>query len=131
MKNSIYSVVLSMLVSGLALSGCTSGDSNNDKANNVVACRLDAFNQCFEWVNLPGSLVDSLQSTCVNDDNGILVDACPTENMIGICEEVGDPVIPDLLNFFYLSPTATDPVAYASLKEQACIDAGGNWTPVN
>ena len=70
-----------------------------------------------------------MQYECINC--GSCVDACSTVGLIGNCNEVGDPVIPDLINHFYLSPTASDPVAYAQAKEQACIDAGGVWEPVN
>ena len=128
MKKSIVGFITSILIIGYAFTGCSNKDNT---ANNIVACRLDDFNQCFEWINLTDALVDSLSSTCVNDDNGIIVKSCPADNVIGVCEQLDDPVTPDLLNYFYSSTTGIDPVYYASLKEQACIDAGGVWSPVN
>ena len=130
MTNSILRAIISLLIMGYVFTGCSS-DDNSGVANNIVACKLDDFNQCAEWINLIDPLVGSLSSTCVNDDNGIIVDSCPLENLIGICEQLDDPVTPDLLNYFYLSPTATDPVAYALVKEQACNDVGGVWNPAN
>ncbi len=102
-------------------------DDESSAADETVFCQLDDYNQCFEWINLRESLVDSLSSTCV-DDGGVVVDSCPTENRIGTCEESGGPS-PDLLNHFYL-PSGQDPDDYAALKEEACTDAGGVWTPV-
>ncbi|MGD8940911.1 MAG: hypothetical protein PVJ72_16110 [Gammaproteobacteria bacterium] len=132
MKKSIFKVIISISIIGFVFIGCSNEDnSSSNTANKVVACKLDDFNQCFEWINLTDPLVDSLSSTCVNDDNGIIVDSCPTENLIGICEELDDPMTPDLLNYFYSSKTGIDPIYYASLKEQACTDAGGVWSPVN
>lgn len=131
MKKSNIKFIISVLLFISAFTGCSSGGDSSGRTNKYVACRLDSFNQCFEWINLTDPMVSSLSSTCVNDDNGVIVESCPTVNLIGICEELNDPNTPDLLNFFYLSPTAIDPVAYALIKEQACTDAGGNWTPVN
>ena len=72
------------------------------------------------------ALVPSLTSTCVNDDAGLIVDSCPTQYLIGICQELGDPGgAPDLLNYFYSD------ISLAGIKEQACIDAGGVWVPAN
>lgn len=109
-----------MLVIGFFVTGCGSDDGSN----NIVACDLPV-DQCFEWINLTDQLVVSLSSTCVNDDSGVIIDSCPTENLIGICEEIGDPVTPDLLNYFYSDPSL------AAIKEQACINAGGVWVPEN
>ena len=131
MKNPNIIAAISILLVSYILTGCSSDNDQDDTANKIVACRLDDFNQCFEWINLTDAMVDSLSATCVNDDNGIIVEACSTENLIGICEQIDDPPTPDLLNYFYLSPTTSDPVAYANQREQGCIDAGGNWTPVN
>ena len=131
MKVAIFKVVIPVLCVAVAVSSCSKSDSTGDAANKIVACKLDDFNQCFEWINLTDLLVDSLSSTCVNDDNGIIVDSCPTENVIGICEELNDSNTPDLMNYFYMSQSGIDPVYYASLKEQGCIDAGGIWNPVN
>ena len=130
MKKSFFGFIISILIIAYAFTGCSNGD-NSDTANNIVACKLDDFNQCFEWINLSDVLVDSLSSTCVNDDNGIIVESCPTENVIGVCEQIDDPITPDLLNYFYSSQSGIDPIYYASLKEQGCIDAGGVWNPVN
>ncbi|KPJ95260.1 MAG: hypothetical protein AMJ53_03145 [Gammaproteobacteria bacterium SG8_11] len=132
MKKSIIKVIISILTVGCAFTGCSNEDSNEgNTANKIVACKLDDFNQCFEWINLADALVDSLSSTCVNDDNGIIVESCPTENVIGICEELDDPITPDLLNYFYLPLSGIDPIYYAGVKEQACIEAGGVWEPAN
>jgi len=108
-----------------------SGDGSGAGTSNVVACNLNDVDQCFEWVNLSNLMVNSLSSTCVNDDNGTIIDACPSENLIGICEEIDDSPQPDLLNYFYMDPLHADPDEFKLQKEQACIDAGGNWVPVN
>jgi hypothetical protein len=119
--------ILTTLVTALSLCGC--GDDPDDEADHMVACQLDAVDQCFEWINLRESLVDSLSSTCVDDDGGVIVDSCPTENLVGICEELGNDPAPDLLNHFYL-PAGEDPVDYSVAKGEACVDAGGVWDPV-
>lgn len=120
-----------LLLCGSVLSGCggSSGDQDAGTASNdgTLSCQLDAFHQCAEWVHLSATLVSSLAQTCVDDDGGVVVDSCPTADRIGTCEQLDDPPTPDLLNHFYLSPTASDPVAYTAAKEQACIDAGGTW----
>ncbi len=117
---------LVVLVTTLAFAGCDADEALPE--NETVSCRLDAVDQCFEWINLPASLVDSLESTC-DDDGGVVVGACPTDNRIGTCEEVGDGPEPDLLNHFYL-PAGQDAVTYTAAKEAACTDAGGVWDPV-
>jgi hypothetical protein len=124
MKTSRFVVVLASLATG-SLFSC--GDDSSDD-HETVACQLDAFNQCVEWIDLSGAQVDSLRSTCVDDDGGEVVDACPTENMVGTCKEGGDGPEPDARNHFYLPP-GQDPVTYAATKEQACTDAGGVWVP--
>lgn len=119
------SFVICLLSIVYSIVGC-SGDENS--TSNTVACDLPQVNQCFSWINLSSPLVQSLQSTCVNDDNGTVIQACATSNLVGICEQVGDPIEPDLLNHFYL-PNGSDPTTYAAAKEQACNDVGGTWVP--
>lgn len=119
-KGSSFRGMVLMLVIGFFVAGCGSDDSSG----NIVACDLLQFNQCFEWINLSDPLVDSLRSTCINDDGGVIIDSCPTENLIGICEKLDDPEgSPDLLNHFYSDPSLADE------KEQACIGSGGVWVP--
>ena len=119
MKISNFRGMVFMLGIGFFVTGCGSDDG----AGNIVACDLQQFNQCFEWINLTDALVPSLSSTCVNDDAGIIVDSCPTQNLIGICQELGDPGgAPDLLNYFYSDPDGT-------VEENCNID--GVWVPAN
>jgi hypothetical protein len=122
MKSSAWTLVVATFVSGSTLSGC--GDEGGDA---TVACRLDSFNQCLEWINLSDSQVDSLKATCTNDDGGEVIAACPTENIVGTCEDSGGRE-PDSLNHFYL-PTGQDPATYAASKQQACESSGGVWNP--
>lgn len=117
-KNYNFRNLIFMLAIGFVVTGCGSDDTS---ASNIVACDLPN-DQCFEWINLTDQLVVSLSATCVNPDGGVIIDSCPTENLIGICEELDDPGgAPDLLNHFYSDPSQ------AGVKEQACIDAGGIW----
>ncbi len=120
--NRLYAV--GVLALGFTLGGCGDEDETG-----TLSCELATFNQCFEWVGLSDQEVDSLGSTCVNDDGGVILESCPTENRIGTCEEVGDPRIPDLLNHFYL-PSGQDEATYTSAKQVSCTEAGGDWKPV-
>ena len=130
MKIYFFQIIISICIICFLLTGCLGEDSSNDTKNGTVACRLDDFNQCVEWINLSDAMVKSLESTCVNDDNGIVVDSCSTENLVGVCEELNDPTTPDLLNYFYLRP-GSDPTTIEGYKEEACIDAGGVWKSAN
>ena len=126
MEISNFRGMVFMLGIGFFVTGCGSDDG----ASNIVACDLPQFNQCAEWINLTDALVVSLSATCVNTgnsgDSGVIIDACPTENLIGICEELDNPGgAPDRLNYFYSDPSQ------AVIKEEACIDAGGVWVPAN
>ncbi len=118
-------LVVATPVTALMLLSCGSEPSEDTQ---TVACQLDAFNQCLEWIELSGSLVDSLSDTCVEDDGGQVVDACPSANRIGTCEDKGG-FEPDSLNHFYLPEGEDDPEGYAALKEAACVDSGGVWVP--
>lgn len=112
----------------LLLAACTSESDNDTLANSIVACNMESVNQCVEWINLSEAMVPSLESTCVNDDGGVVIEACATTNLIGICEILDKPS-PDWLGYFYLSPNTSDPVAYTAAKAQDCSTAGGVWVP--
>ena len=116
----------------LALTGCSGG--SKDGGGSTVYCNVvaDAGAKCMAYVDPKSDTYRPLIEAECNDGGGELVEACPDENLIGICEQPQDTEVAWTLArvvrvHHYLDPDLATPEAIATLEKRCRGDA--TWTP--
>ena len=104
--------------------GATTATATTGSGGNItVACDSTATNHICTEFNAPAAYQESLESGCTSSSNGTLVDACPSDNLLGVCtlpEQGG--ISTDVYYYSYTGgPDA------ASLQ-QGCEASGGTWS---
>ena len=117
----------------LSLFGC-SGGSGADGNGSIVYCNVppEAGARCMAYVEPKSDTYRlSIHAEC-SDGGGELVEACPEENLVGICEQPQDTEAAWTLArvvrvHHYLTPDVATPEAIATIEKRC----GGNatWTP--
>lgn len=114
----------------LTLLGCSDGSPAD---GNIVYCNvpLDAGAKCMAYVDPKSDTYRlSILGEC-SDGGGELVEACPEENLAGICEQPQDVEAAWTLArvvrvHHYLQPDLATPEAVATLENRC---GSGTWTP--
>ncbi len=117
-----------------ALAGCGGTPSGGD--TNVVYCKVarDKASQCMEYIDPKSDAYRlAILDTC-NEDGGMVVESCPSADLVGICEQPQDTQQAWTLSrvirvHHYLHPDIATPDAIQSLAER-CGD-GDTWTPAD
>lgn len=112
---------------------CGGGYAPGDTA--VVSCLVEgaAAQACTEY---PDPLDDSRRLSIIaqcGEAGGRIVGTCPTERLVGVCEQVRDQVQPWTLSrttrhHRYLHPDVATPEAVDALASR-CRGAGVRWIP--
>jgi hypothetical protein len=119
----------------LTLLGC-SGGSSADGNGSIVYCNVprDAGAKCMAYVDPKSDTYRlSILAEC-SDGGGELVEACPDENLIGVCEQPQDIEAAWTLArvvrvHHYLQPGLATPEAIDTLENRC--GGGGTWTPAS
>jgi hypothetical protein len=117
----------------LTLPGC-SGGSSADGNGSIVYCNIpqDVGARCMAYVDPKSDAYRlSIQAEC-SDGGGEFVEACPEENLVGICEQPQDVEATWTLArvvrvHHYVQPDLATPEALATLENRC--RGGGTWTP--
>jgi hypothetical protein len=118
------------IASAMTLLGCSGGSS---AGGNVVYCNVqrDAGSKCVAYVDPKSDeYLPSIHAEC-SDGGGELVEACPAENLIGVCEQPQDTDASWTLARVvrvnhYLAADLATPEAIATLEKRCGAD--GTWT---
>lgn len=118
------------IASAVTLVGCSGGSTVD---GNVVYCNVqrDAGSKCMAYVDPKSdAYLLSIHAEC-SDGGGELVNVCPAENLIGICEQPQDTDASWTLARVvrvnhYLTPGLATPEAIATLAKRCGAD--GTWT---
>ena len=102
---------------------------------NLMSCKVTegSHAECMEYVRPRSDLSRSSIFAQCRDGGGVIVDACPTENLIGTCERATDPRQPTSLSErvrmkTYFEPGGVNPPDAGRLRKQ-CDAGAGIWTP--
>lgn len=117
-----------------ALVGCGGSPEGGDA--NVVSCKVegDKSSQCMEYVDPKSDTYRlSILDTC-KDGGGVLVETCPTEDLVGICEQPQDTEKAWTLSrvvrvHHYLHPDIATPDAIDAIADRCSDD--NTWTPAD
>jgi hypothetical protein len=125
--------LLSLLVLGLV--ACAKAPTPAEQ-NAPMHCLSsgDARSQCMQYVEPLSDLRrESIFAQC-REAGGMLVDACPEENLVGICEQPQNldqawTLARAVRTHFYLHPDVADDAAIETLAERCGED--NDWTYAN
>lgn len=117
----------------LSLSGC-SGGSSADGTGSTMYCNVprDAGARCMAYIEPKSDTYRlSIHAEC-SDGGGELVEACPDENLIGVCEQPQNTEVAWTLArvvrvHHYLDPDLATPEAIATIEKRCGGDA--TWIP--
>jgi hypothetical protein len=126
-----HQIRLSAMFAAAVMSGC--GGAPADK--NVMSCKVTegSHAMCLEYVHPRlEELRVAILAQC-RDGGGVIVDACPTENLLGTCERTTDPRNPTTLSEkvrmkTYFQPGGLNPPNAERLHKQ-CDTGAGIWSP--
>lgn len=117
----------------LLLQTSCSGPAASDQAKaDPVSCRVQqgSHAECMEYVHPRSDLArTSIWGQC-RDGGGVIVDACPQENLVGSCERRPDPRQPTTLSErvrlkYYFEPGGVNPPSLERLRRNCGDDP---WT---
>lgn len=96
--------------------GGSGGSGNGTEKLYCLVTDGDQVIGCDEHL-IPSAAIDAARDACETDDNGSVVDICPSAGLIGKCSYVSGALI-----FWQYEPD--DPAD----AEMECTDTGGTWT---
>lgn len=99
-------------------SSTSSGHMNTD-----VACTFTeaGAQSCIQYANLEQAQVDGVKQSCSAEPGGMVVDSCPTDKLLGCCEEMTGGF--DESTCYYQANGLT-----ADSLEMACKQGNGMWS---
>jgi hypothetical protein len=123
----------SSVVVSLLLSGCGAGTDIGSASAGATGLRCDvplqpgavSHHVCYEYPIVSADSTSLMRDSCTNVSMGTIVDACPSQNLLGTCTAIRGPVLenPEAALFY-----SDGGLSQSDAQRYCTLSLLGTWT---